>query len=138
MPETIASPTLLIAAMPAFRNSRPISAVEASVTLTANAIVGSYNVVASSPSATSASFALTNNKAATTTTVTSSLNPSDFGQNVTFTATVTGVATPTGTVQFKDNGNNLGAAVTLNASGVVQLTTSTLTAGTHTITAVYS
>ena len=49
-------------------------------------------------------------KAASTTAVSSSVNPSDFGQSVTFTATVTsGAGTPTGTVQFKDNGVNLGA-----------------------------
>ena len=50
-------------------------------------------------------------KAATSTAVASSVNPSDFSQNVTFTATVTsGAGTPTGTVQFKDNGTNLGGA----------------------------
>jgi len=78
-------------------------------------------------------------RAATSTAVTSSVNPSDVGQSVTFTATVTsGPGTPTGTVQFKDNGGNLGAAVALNASGVAQLSTSALTTGTHTITADYS
>ena len=77
-------------------------------------------------------------KAATTTAVTSSVNPSDFGQSVTFTATVTsGAGTPTGSVQFKDNGTNLGAAVNLNGSGVATVSTSTLTVGTHTITAEY-
>lgn len=78
-------------------------------------------------------------KASTSTTVSSSINPSDFGQNVTFTATVTsGAGTPTGTVQFKDGNSNLGAPQPLNGSGVAQITTSTLTAGTHTITAEYS
>ena len=78
-------------------------------------------------------------KAATSTAVTSSVNPSDFGQSVTFTATVTsGAGTPTATVQFKDNGTNLGSAVALSASGVAQFTTSSLTVGTHTITAEYS
>ena len=77
-------------------------------------------------------------KAATTTAVSSSVNPSDFGQAVTFTATVTSSAgTPTGSVQFKDNGTNLGPAVTLNASGVATVSTSLLTVGTHTITAEY-
>jgi uncharacterized repeat protein (TIGR01451 family) len=77
-------------------------------------------------------------KAASTTAVTSSNNPSAPGQSVTFTATVSSTAgTPTGTVQFKDNGTNLGAAQTLNGSGVAQVTTTTLTAGAHTITADY-
>jgi Bacterial Ig-like domain (group 3)/FG-GAP-like repeat len=78
-------------------------------------------------------------RAATTTTLSSSANPSDFGQPVTFTATVTSTSgTPSGMVQFKDNGNNLGTPVTLNGSGVATVTTSTLDPRTHTITAVYS
>lgn len=75
----------------------------------------------------------------TSTALSSSANPSDLTQTVTFTATVTtGSGTPSGTVQFKDNGNNLGTPVTLNASGVATFSTSALTVGTHTITAEYS
>ncbi|MDX6578050.1 MAG: hypothetical protein QOE96_4003, partial [Blastocatellia bacterium] len=78
-------------------------------------------------------------KAATSTAVTSSVNPSSSGQSVTFTATVTSTAgAPTGTVQFKDNGVNLGSTVIVNGSGVAQLTTSSLTGGVHPITADYS
>ena len=73
----------------------------------------------------------------TTTSVTSSANPSVYGQSVTFTATVTGAGTPTGSVQFKDNGAALGAPVNLAGSSA-NLTTSALTVGTHTITAEYS
>src|SRR5438045_143310 len=46
----------------------------------------------------------------TTTTVGSSLNPSTFGQSVTFTATVAG-ASPTGTVTFQDGGTNIAGCV---------------------------
>ncbi len=75
---------------------------------------------------------------ATTTALTSSANPSAAGDAVTFTATVTGgtSGTPTGSVTFKDGANTLGT-VTLNAAGVATYTTSALTAGTHSITAVY-
>lgn len=73
---------------------------------------------------------------ATTTGVTSSLNPSLVGQSVTFTATVAGT-TPTGTVQFRDGGVNLGTPVAL-AGGVATFPTSSLAAGTHSITAAYS
>ena len=76
----------------------------------------------------------------TTTSVTSSKNPSSVGDSVTFTATVmpaSGATVPTGTVQFKDNGNNIGAPVTL-VNGVASVQTNALTAGTHTITADYS
>jgi hypothetical protein len=41
-------------------------------------------------------------------------------------------------VQFKDGGVNLGAPVAINASGAAALTTSALTAGTHSITAEFS
>jgi hypothetical protein len=56
---------------------------------------------------------------------------------VTFTATVTRPAgTPTGTVNFEDGATVLGSA-TLSA-GMCTFTTSSLTAGPHAITAVYS
>jgi CSLREA domain-containing protein len=80
-------------------------------------------------------------KAATSTTVLSSVNPSASGQSVIFTTTVTppaGTGTPTGTVQFKDNGANLGAAQTLNASGKGSISTLSLSLGTHAIIAAYS
>lgn len=78
--------------------------------------------------------------AATTTSVTSSSDPSVFGQPVTFTATVStaGLGTPTGNVQFFDGLNPIGGAVALNASGQAQLTTSSLSVGNHTITAQYA
>ncbi|MDX6384781.1 MAG: hypothetical protein QOK48_2354 [Blastocatellia bacterium] len=72
-----------------------------------------------------------------TTSVTSSLNPSNPGQNVTFTATVSGATPPTGTVQFQDNGVNLGSSQTLS-SGLASISTTTLTQGFHVITANYS
>lgn len=76
--------------------------------------------------------------AATTTDVTSSANPANYGASVTFTATVTttGATPPTGTVTFNDGNTALGTG-TLNTSQVATFTTSTLTAGTHSITAVY-
>ena len=69
-----------------------------------------------------------------------SVNPSKFGQAVTFTTTVNvslrGFATPTGSVTFKDGTTVLGTSA-LNA-GRASLTTSTLSVGTHTIRAFYS
>jgi len=65
-------------------------------------------------------------------------NPSTEGEAVTFTASVTGNAgTPTGTVSFKD-GNTTLATIGLGPSGHATLTTTALSAGTHSITAVYS
>ena len=81
------------------------------------------------------------NRAATTTVVTTSANPAFVGETVTFTATVVPVAPgagiPTGTVQFKDNGANIGGPVTLSA-GVASIVETCLTPGLHTITAVFS
>ncbi len=73
----------------------------------------------------------------TTTALSSSLNPSNSGQAVTFTAVVTsaGPETPTGKVEFKDGTKSIGSA-TLSA-GVATLTTSKLAVGTHPITAEY-
>ena len=77
---------------------------------------------------------------ATTTTVTSSLNPSRTGLPVTFTATVKAGASAvtTGTVQFADNGVDVGSPVALNGSGQATFSTSALSEGTHTIRATYS
>ncbi|WP_211233879.1 Ig-like domain-containing protein, partial [Flavobacterium limnosediminis] len=83
-----------------------------------------------------ASSSLVVNKANTTTIVASNLNPSTYGQSVTFTATVSGVGTATGTVDFKDGSTTIGSA-TLNGSGVATFSTSLLSATTHTITAVF-
>ncbi len=69
------------------------------------------------------------------TTVTSSANPSTPGSSVKFTATVTSGAT--GTVQFYDGATALGSPVTISNS-TATYTTSALTAGSHSITAVYS
>ena len=82
------------------------------------------------------------NKADTTTTLTSTPNPSRFGEAITFSATVTvdapGSATPTGVVYFNlEDGTTLGTAA-LNASGVATFSTSVLATGAHNVTAVYA
>ena len=81
--------------------------------------------------------------------VVSSLNPSMFGDAVTFTATLSitnsataiitpkGASAPTGTVQFRDGAVNLGAPVPLTGL-TAALTTSVLAVGSHPITARYS
>jgi hypothetical protein len=77
----------------------------------------------------------------TTTTLNSSQNPSNFGQAVTFTATVIGQSgfykgTPTGTVSFYDGTTNIGNSNLI--SGTATLMTSTLAVGTHSMTATYN
>jgi len=77
-------------------------------------------------------------KAATTTILTSSPNPSQVGQTVKLTATVTGQygGTPTGSITFKDNGTVI-AQVALSGD-VAHYKTSALTKGKHHIAAIYS
>jgi hypothetical protein len=74
---------------------------------------------------------------ASTTTLTSSLNPAGLGVPVTFTATVTSTSgTPTGSVTFSDGTTTLGTVTLL--AGAAPLTTSSLGTGAHTITATYN
>ena len=76
------------------------------------------------------------NKASSSTTVVSSLNPSTFGTAVTFTATVSSTGgTPTGSVTFKDGSSTLGTGAL--SGGKATFKTSALAKGTHSITAVY-
>ena len=74
----------------------------------------------------------------TTTTITSSLNPSAFGQSVTFSATVAPKAsgTPTGTVTFRNGSKILGTSP-LNG-GTAKFSTAALAVGRHRISASYS
>ena len=77
------------------------------------------------------------NKVSTTTTVSSSPNPSIYGQSVTFTAHVTSTeGTPTGTVTLVIDGVPFATANLVNGSASFQ--TSTLSPGEHEIVAVYS
>jgi hypothetical protein len=90
---------------------------------------------------TSSVLSQTVNQAGTTTALGSSgPNPSTYGTSVMFTATVTAVApgagTPTGTVTFKDGSNTIGSSA-LNGSGTATFSTSSLSATSHSITAVY-
>ena len=86
--------------------------------------------------ATSAALPITLTKADTTTALASSLNPSDLGASVTFTATVA-PSGATGTVQFYADGSTLGGLATLSG-GEATASTAALLAGTHVITATYS
>lgn len=98
-------------------------------------------------------FALGNDPAVQVTLASSSpdLRKTVFGDSLTFTATVTGVTPPTGTVTFSDttyNGVNtetttLATNVPLDANGHATVTTSALAAGgnylgNHFITAIYN
>jgi large repetitive protein len=73
-----------------------------------------------------------------TTSVTSALNPSTFGQTVQLSATVNSSAPggPTGNVKFLNGTTNLGTATL--SGGVATLSTAKMPSGTLTITATYT
>jgi len=78
-------------------------------------------------------------QAPTTATIASSLNPSFYGQSVTFTATISpsGATPPTGTVGFFDGATQIGTGTLSGNPGVATFTTTALNMGTHSITASY-
>jgi len=112
---------------------------------TSTLAVGTYSITAvyagdsNYGGSTSTALSQVVDKANTSTKVVSSVNPSDFDQTITFTATVKAVApgtgTPTGTVQFKDGATTMGSGAL--SGGVAHYATSNRTVGTHSITAVY-
>jgi hypothetical protein len=117
--------------------SGPATVVGNMLTITG---VGSVTVMASQagnnfyvPATASQTFAVI--PASTTTTVTSSLNPSVYGQAVTFTATVTGAGNPTGSVTWSAN---TGCGATAVSAGAASCTTSSLAPGTDAVMAAYS
>ena len=113
-------------------------------------VAGSYNFTAKVKDGNSNTgtqgLTLQINQATTTTSVSSSLNGSTYGQAVTFTATVGPQygCTPTGTVTFSDAGVPISGGITLSPGpggtfiASVTTTATGLTAGQHSITAVYS
>ena len=106
----------------------------------AHSITAVYNGDTNFTTSTSPTFTQTVNKASTTTALSSSLNPSTFGQSVTFTAVVSvaspGAGLPTGSVNFLDGATVVGSG-TLSGN-TATFTTSALGAGTKSITAVYA
>ncbi|OWK45590.1 Ig-like domain repeat protein [Fimbriiglobus ruber] len=78
------------------------------------------------------------NVAATTTTLTATPSPSQAGQSVTVTATVTG-GTPGTAVAFTLDGSVTPfATAPVDATGTASVSTATIPAGSHTITATYA
>jgi hypothetical protein len=111
------------------------------LTVGTHSITAVYGGDANNAGSTSAVLTQTITAVATSTTLSSSLNPASQGVAVTFTATVTttGAIAPTGTVTFNDGTTALGTGTLSTVGGfqVATFTTSTLTVGTHSITAVY-
>ncbi len=107
-----------------------------------NAIKATYNPSGNSYATSNGTLSYAVNPASTTTAVNSSVNPSVPGQAVTFSTTVSavpsGVGTPTGQVQLVIDSANVGIPVTLVSGSASFPPISSLTAGSHGITATYS
>lgn len=125
--------------------TEPLTSGQATFT-TASFSVGSHSITAaysgdSTFQASTGTLTQTVNPASTTVAITSSANPSILNSSFTLTANVTvvvpGAGTPTGTVIFKD-GSTVLSTVTLSPAGQATLSTSSLAAGAHSITAIYS
>jgi hypothetical protein len=102
------------------------------------AYLGDANFVASTSPALQQAVD-TSSQSPTTTVLTSSLNPSTYGQTVSWTATVatSGSTTSTGKVNFNWGNNSIGTA-TLNASGAATLTRSNLNSDLYPLFAAYT
>src|SRR4029450_6165123 len=89
-------------------------------------------------------FTLTPAATATTTTVSSSSNPSSFGDAVTFTASVapaSGSVVPTGSARFSIEGGQAQSATPAAPAGTTAkftYATSALTVGSHSVVATYT
>ena len=105
----------------------------------ATQLAASYTVTVTDTNGATASagFSLAVTTATAGVAVTTSANPSSFGQYVTFTASVSGTgAVPTGTVTFKDGGTTLFTGTL--AKQLASFSTSTLSSGFHSISVTYS
>jgi hypothetical protein len=119
-----------------------LSGGSASITLS-SLTVGGHNITAVYSGDTNflgsnAAIAQTVNQAATSTSLSSTVNPSSFGQNITFSASVTSGASSaiTGSIAFMDGSTLLGTVALSNGSASISF--SSFVVGGHTITATYS
>ena len=105
-----------------------------------HSITAQYSGDTNFTGSTSATLTEAIRQASATTAVTSSVNPTVYGQSVTFTATVSAMppatGTPTGTVTFYDGATAIDTATLSN--GAASYSTSALAAGGHSITVQYS
>ncbi|HEY5330750.1 MAG TPA: Ig-like domain repeat protein [Acidobacteriaceae bacterium] len=123
--------------------AQPVSGV-GTFTFTATLAIGTHTLNATYAADANNASSVSNNvttvvqQATTAIALQSNKNPQIVGQSVTLTAAVTSSSPGiTGSVTFQDGGVAIGSAV-LAANGTASFTTSTLTTGTHPLTAVYS
>jgi hypothetical protein len=116
--------------------------VATSPPLIANRAAGPWTAEATAEGvAEPALFGLANQPAPTATAVYASVNPSVAGQPVTVTAEVgaspSSVGIPTGRVQFRLDGDDIGGSVPLSAAGTATVPAPAATLGSHSLEAVF-
>ncbi|RSL18366.1 YVTN family beta-propeller protein [Edaphobacter aggregans] len=116
-------------------NSGVATLATSSLAVGTHSITAQYGGDANYTAAVSTPVSQVVNKAIPTVTLASSLNPSTYGTSLTLTAAVPAGAT--GTVTFEDNGTAISGAVPISGT-TAAFAISTLVAGSHAITAVYS
>ena len=123
-------------------NTRTAACSIAALAVGTHSIVAAYSGDGSNGASNSPPLSqIVNSKPPTTTSVVTSLNPSNVGMGVTFTASVTGSA-PTGTVNFTDGGATISGCGTVALTGAgntrtAACSTSALAVGTRSIAAAY-
>ncbi|HEX7896058.1 MAG TPA: Ig-like domain repeat protein, partial [Terriglobales bacterium] len=138
---TVPTGTVVFSESGAIYGSITLNAGVAQLTLP-QLLVGTHVITAqysgdSSDSPSKANLTETIQGAPSTTVIGSSLNPSNYGQAIIFSATVTSVAgIPDGTVTFKNGTQALGTVTV--SGGQAQLSVSTINAGARTIAAIYN
>jgi len=113
--------------------------VTKALSVATHSLTAVYSGDSKNTTSTSSALSLQVTQVATTNTLKSSKASINYGQSATFTATLKGGTTLTGTVQFLDGGSAISGcdAVTVSANKAT-CTASSLAAGNHSVTAVYS
>ncbi len=111
----------------------------ATLSVGTHSLTAVYSGDANSDPSTSSVLSQVVQKASTNVVLSSSSNPSTFAQSIMASATVTSAATgtPGGTVTFLNGNATLGSSP-VNANGVAMFTIAMMTAGTDSLSAVYS
>lgn len=125
-----------VALSPATLSTSAASLDVSSLAVGIHSITAVYSGDANNAGSTSGALTQTVAQASSSTTLNASAASLTPGQTLTLAATVSGYA-PTGSVQFKCDGDDLGVSVTL-VDGSASYATNTLIVGSHSITAVYS
>src|SRR5213075_31645 len=123
-------------------NTRTASCSSSTLAAGSHSVVATYSGDATNAGSSNAPLTQVIQAAATTTTLTSSLNPAPVGSSVTFTANVSGT-NPSGSVSCTADGSALSGCSTVAVTGsgntrTASCNTNSLAVGSHSVVATYS